>query len=76
MLNNTLENDFEYQAEEILLECLKNHKLNVEEDIENFQDEIWKENFAKEIGRKFMEKVVEYSGEEIFLKVMKKIKFL
>jgi hypothetical protein len=66
----TRESLFETQAKEILYESLKGFELENLDDIEKFQDEIWKDEFAIEIGRKFMEKLSEWNGDDTYQEVM------
>ena len=64
---------FENQAKEILYESLKGFELKNLNDVEKFQDEIWKDGFAVEIGRKFMEKLSEWNGDDTYKDVMNEL---
>jgi hypothetical protein len=70
----TRESLFENQAKDILKEALKEFDIENLDDIDAFQDEIWKDNLAREIGRKFIEKLSEWNGEETFEEVMDELR--
>ena len=66
---HTIEDNFDYQAEEILKEALEGFDEELE-DIDNFEEIIWKKHYAERIGRKFLEKLGEYDGQETLEKVL------
>lgn len=66
---NTIEDDFSYQAEEILKEALEGFYDIETNNLDKFESELWKAGYVKEIGRKFLEKLAEYDGQETLEKV-------
>ena len=73
MYIRTIESDFDYQAKRILLDALKGEEINNLDDVDKFQDEIWNEKMCAEIGKKFMEILSEWNGDETYLEVMEKL---
>ena len=72
----TIESGFDYQAKRILLEVLESEEINNLDNIDKFQDKIWDEQICSKIGRKFMERLSEWSGDEIYLEVMEELREL
>ena len=72
----TIESGFDYQAKRILLEVLESEEINNLDNIDKFQDKILDEQICSKIGRKFMERLSEWSGDEIYLEVMEELKEL
>jgi hypothetical protein len=71
---STRESQFEYQAEEILITALEGEDIQNLEDVEQFQEEIYKnKELLISIGREFFNKLCEWNDTETFEKVMNKL---
>lgn len=68
------EDNFEYKAKEILLNALEGYELKYLNDCDEFQEEIWEQCIACEIGRSFMVELNNYSGDNTYLEAMKELK--
>jgi uncharacterized protein YxjI len=64
---------FETQAKEILSEALRGFELENLNNLEIFEDDIWADEYAVEIGRKFMEKLSEWNGDDTYQEVMNEL---
>ncbi len=70
----TRESLFEYQAKEILLKALSGQNIEELDNVDEFNDEIWKDKILlAEIARAFIEGVQDFSGDKIFEEVMEKL---
>ena len=69
----TIESNFEYQAKRILLNALRGSDIKNLNDVEEFKDEIWKDRFAIEIGRKFIDGLADWSGDDMFEETMEEL---
>lgn len=68
------ESNFEYQSKEILLSALKGYNIENLDDVEEFQEEVWKDKYIlQELGRQFIERLNNYSGDDVFQEVMEEL---
>ena len=62
----TVEEDYEYRMKNIMEDFLEDHEELKELDVDQLQDKLWEPEYAKEFGRKVIEDMMSFSGDELF----------
>ena len=64
----TIEADYDYRMQGIMGKFLNQHEELQELNVEELQDKMWEDDYAKEFAHMVMEDMQEWSGDDLFEK--------
>ncbi|NFH01601.1 hypothetical protein FC831_15265 [Clostridium botulinum] len=74
MSTRTIEGNFDYQVKKILLSTFEGEEISNLDNVDNFVEEVYKnKNLMQELGKKLIDSISDFSGDEIFEEVIDKL---